>query len=104
MSSAGLGGTRNGLQRMRKSCHFPRKPTSLCVDFFDASGQQSGREIVTGLSAAYRGTAYATFAPAFMLVRSFTSACAPAVEDAGFWPVISLPSVMAKLSQFGFFS
>jgi len=54
-----------------------------------------------GLSSSMPGY---TATPAFRLVRRVTSASAPAVDDAGFCPVISLPSVIAKLSQFAFFS
>ena len=36
--------------------------------------------------------------------RSFSSASAPARDEAGFWPVTSLPSVTTKLSQSAAFS
>jgi hypothetical protein len=36
--------------------------------------------------------------------RSFSSASAPAAEEAGFWPVTSLPSVTTKLAQSAAFS
>jgi hypothetical protein len=41
--------------------------------------------------------------PGFYLII-LTSSVAAAVDEAGFWPVISLPSTMAKLSQSGAFS
>ena len=36
--------------------------------------------------------------------RSFNSASAPARDEAGFWPVTSLPSVTTKLAQSAAFS
>jgi hypothetical protein len=36
--------------------------------------------------------------------RSFSSASAPGLDEAGFWPVTSLPSVTTKGTQFATFS
>jgi len=60
---------------------------------------------VAGLAGLQAGEGLAGLATASTAqTRSFSSASAPALDEAGFWPVTSLPSVTTKGTQLATFS
>jgi hypothetical protein len=58
-----------------------------------------------GLAVLHAGEGLAGLATAFTTqTRSFSSVSAPGLDEAGFWPVTSLPSVTMKGTQLATFS
>lgn len=104
----------DALRAVKESLRFGKMPHTRLKQTDHAGGTAYAQALsrksrlrprMLSLSVGHPAVTYAALEPiADGWASSLTRTFAPAVEEAGFCPVINRPSVMVKLCQFGAFS